>query len=253
MEMMRRGEYVRVLSIGSFPDPKLLEAIGLLGQFHGVWIDQEHSAISHQRLEQLLIACRACGLDAFARVAPTDYATLMRPMETGCSGVMIAQVRTVAEAEQAVQWVKYPPRGVRGLFTANAETRYGLIPVAKQVQVANDARWLAVQIETAEAVACVQQLANVNGVDMLFVGPADLSSSLGVAGEPMHPKCQAALRAVSDAARQAGIPWGALSRDSEHANFCRSLGCQLFSVMSDMDMIQRGISETQRVFHELFG
>jgi 2-dehydro-3-deoxyglucarate aldolase/4-hydroxy-2-oxoheptanedioate aldolase len=73
---------------------------GILGNFHGLWIDQEHTAVPHAQLELMLMASRAVGLDAFARVPPTDYATVMRPMEAGCSGVIIAQVRTLAEVEQ---------------------------------------------------------------------------------------------------------------------------------------------------------
>ena len=83
------------------------------------------------------MACRASGLDAFARVPPTDYATVMRPLETGCSGVMVAQVRTLDEVQRAVQWSKYPPRGTRGLFLGNAECDYGNIPAAEHVARAN--------------------------------------------------------------------------------------------------------------------
>ena len=116
----------------------------------------------------MLIACRATGMDAFARVAPTHYATVMRPMEAGCSGVMIAQVRTLAEVQQAVQWVKYPPIGTRGMFTGNAETKYGLIDIATQVETANRERWLSIQIETVESVEIVDQIAAVEGVDWLL-------------------------------------------------------------------------------------
>ena len=107
--------------------------LGLVGNFHGIWIDQEHSAIPHADLEMILIACRASRLDAFARVPPTDYATVMRPMEAGCSGVMIAQVRTLAEVKQAVGWAKYPPMGMRGFFGGNVETGSADIDMATQV------------------------------------------------------------------------------------------------------------------------
>jgi 2-keto-3-deoxy-L-rhamnonate aldolase RhmA len=103
--------------------PKLVEVAGILGNLHGLWIDQEHSAIPHAQLELMLMACRAVGLDAFARVPPTDYATIMRPMEAGCSGVMIAQLRTLDEVRETVSWTKYPPFGVRGMFAGTIEAR----------------------------------------------------------------------------------------------------------------------------------
>jgi 2-dehydro-3-deoxyglucarate aldolase/4-hydroxy-2-oxoheptanedioate aldolase len=250
-DRLLNGQLVRVMSVGSFPSPKLVEMIGLLGDVHGIWIDQEHAYVSHSEMELLLIACRATGLDAFARVPPTDYATIMRPMETGCSGVMIAQVRHADEARQAVQWFKYPPQGTRGLFLANAECGYGSVLAADQVQRANEQRWLAIQIETTEAVACVRELVAIDGVDMLFVGPADLSSNLGVPGQVLHPKCIEALEEVGRACRDAGKPWGTLSRTPEHAEKCRELGCQLISIASDVDLIRRGLEATLAIFRGL--
>jgi 4-hydroxy-2-oxoheptanedioate aldolase len=184
-------------------------------------------------------------------VPPTDYATLMRPMETGCSGIMVAQIRSPDQVHQSLQWVKYPPRGVRGLFLANAECGYGAVSAADQVERANRERWLAVQIETVEALDCLDTLAAIDGVDLLFVGPADLSAALGVPGQVLHEKCLAALQHVAQVCRQAGKPWGTLSRTPEHAQHCRELGCQLFSIAGDIDLIRRGLEATQSGFGEL--
>ena len=129
-ERLAAGKIVRTMHVVGYATPRMIELFGTLGNFHGFWFDQEHSAIPHHELEMMLIACRAAGMDAFARVPPTDYATVMRPMEAGCSGVMIAQVRTLDEVEQAVAWAKYPPVGVRGMFSGNAETQFGKIDMA---------------------------------------------------------------------------------------------------------------------------
>jgi 2-dehydro-3-deoxyglucarate aldolase/4-hydroxy-2-oxoheptanedioate aldolase len=203
-------------------------------------------------MELLVLACRATGIDAFARVAPTDYATVMRPYETGCSGVMVAQVRSVEQVRQAVEWAKYPPRGVRGLFLANVEAGYGMVPAAEHVVQANRDRWVAVQIETVEALACVDKLAALDGVDLLFVGPADLSCTLGVPGDVLHTKCREALARVADACGQAGKPWGTLSRQTAHAEHCLELGCRLFSIVGDLDLIARGMQATRQAFSRLF-
>ncbi len=245
------GEIVRVMSVGALPSPKLIEMVGLSGHFHGIWIDQEHAYVSHERMELLLLACRATGLDAFARVPPLDYATLMRPMETGCSGIMVAQIRTVDQVEQALQCVKYPPRGIRGLFLANSECGYGTMSAAEQVENANRERWLAVQIETVEALDCIDKLVALDGVDLLFVGPADLSCALGVPGQVLHEKCLAAIEQVAKACRNAGKPWGTLSRSPEHAQQCRDQGCQLFSIAGDIDLIRRGLDATRTIFGDV--
>ncbi len=250
-ERLEAGKIVRTMHVVGYATPRVIEMAGLLGNFHGVWFDQEHSAIPHAQLEMFLIACRASGLDAFARVAPTDYATVMRPMETGCSGVMIAQVRTLAEVEQSVRWAKYPPVGQRGMFGGNAETKYGHIDIATHIKTANHLRWVSIQIETPEAVDIVDQIAATKGVDWLFVGPADLSVTLGVPGEFLHPKCIEALKRVAAAAKKAGKAWGILSRDAEHARVCRELGCQLFSIFGDVDFVRVGLASLEKQFPEL--
>src|SRR4051812_8243662 len=250
-ERLAAGKIVRTMHIVGFATPRIIEFFGTLGDFHGFWFDQEHSAISHQELELMLIACRATGKDAFARVPPTDYATVMRPMEVGCSGVMIAQVRTLDEVKQAVAWAKYPPLGVRGTFTGNIESKYGQIRLAEHVAAANRDRWVSIQIETPEAVEIVDKIAAVDGVDWLFVGPADLSVTLGVPGDYLHPKCIEALKQVAGAAKKAGKAWGILSRDVEHARKCRELGCQLFSVYGDLDCLRVGLDILRERFAEL--
>jgi len=251
IERLRSGQIVRTMHLLSLSSPKFLEVAATFGNFHGVWIDQEHSDLPHADMEMILMACRATGIDAFARVAPTDYATIMRPMEAGCSGVMIAQVRTLEEVERAVQWAKYPPQGVRGLFGRTYEAEYGKIDMATHVARANRERWVAIQIETAEAVEIVDEIAATEGVDWLFVGPADLALTLGVPGEPLHPKCVAALERVSAAVKKAGKSWGTLCPTPEHAHKCRELGCQLFSIYGDIECVREGLFATKAKFPEL--
>ena len=251
IQRLRDGQLVRVMHFTGLSSPKLVEVVGILGNLHGLWIDQEHSAVPHSKLELMLMASRAVGLDAFSRVPPTDYATIMRPYEAGCSGVMVAQLRTLAEVKQVVSWAKYPPRGVRGMFSGNAEGRYGSLELRVLTEDANRDRWLAIQIETAEAVECIDEIAAEDGVDHLFVGPSDLSVSLGVPGEFMHPKCIAALKRVAAASKNAGKSWGTLPRDVEYARVCRELGCQLFSIFGDLDCFRAGLNSLEQQFKDV--
>jgi 4-hydroxy-2-oxoheptanedioate aldolase len=251
IDRLRAGQLVRVMHFTGLSSPKLVEVAGILGNFHGLWIDQEHSAVPHAQLELMLMACRAVGLDAFARVAPTDYATVMRPMEAGCSGVMIAQVRTLDEVREAVSWTKYPPYGVRGMFGGNYEAGYGSVSMREHTERANRDRWVAIQIETAEAVADIDRIAALDGVDHLFVGPADLSVNLGVPGEFLHAKCVAALERVSSAAKKSRKSWGILSQDPEHVRVCRELGCQLFSIFGDISCFRAGLKALEDKFKDI--
>lgn len=251
-ERLARGDTARVMVLGALASPKLIEIVGLHAGLHGVWIDQEHSAIPHHELELMMMACRASGLDAFARVPPTDYGTIMRPMEAGAGGVMVAQIRTVDQVKEVLAWAKYPPRGVRGLFMNNYEAGYGTGEVKEHVARSNRDRWLCIQIETPEAVDCAEEIAALEGVDHLFVGTADLACTLGVPGEMLHEKCVAALANVSRAAGRAGKTWGALVRSPEHAAQCRAMGCSLFSLMGDLDIIHRGMKAVRAAYGDYF-
>jgi 2-dehydro-3-deoxyglucarate aldolase/4-hydroxy-2-oxoheptanedioate aldolase len=252
-QRLAAGQVVRTMHFTAIASPKLVEMAGVLAgtNLHAIWIDQEHCGVHQSDLELMLIACRAAGLDAFARVPLTDYATLMRPMEAGCSGIMAAQIRTLQEVKNAVAWVKYPPAGIRGVFGGNYEARFGQIDLATHTAAANRDRWLAVQIETAEGAGLVDQIAAIEGVDHLFVGPADLSVTLGVPGQFLHPNCIAVLERVSAACQKHGKTWGTLSRDAEHARRCRALGCQLFSIYGDLDCYAAGLRAISEKFAEL--
>ncbi|MGL5094296.1 MAG: HpcH/HpaI aldolase family protein, partial [Planctomycetia bacterium] len=224
------GETVRLFALGQLAHPKIVEMLAMVGGFHGVWIDQEHADLPQSTIETLLLACRARDLDACVRVAPTDYAVLMRPMEAGARAVMAAQVNSVDEARRVVEWTRFPPAGKRGLNLFNVEADWGTADPAALVAAANRETLVSVQIETAAAVEAVDAIATVPGLDHLFLGPADLSLSLGVPGEYMHPLCRAAVQKIAAAAVAGGLSWGALTRNRDHAEFCRELGARLFVI-----------------------
>src|SRR5262245_36544947 len=130
-ELLARDAIVHVFGMGQLCGTKLIEIVALAGGYDAMWLDQEHSGLSIRDIELATLACRAHGLDSFVRVAPTDYATVMRPMEAGAGGVMAAQIRTAAEVEQFVRWAKFWPRGNRGLTGAGIDGKYSLTPPAE--------------------------------------------------------------------------------------------------------------------------
>src|SRR5205085_5940931 len=124
-----------------------------------------------EQLEQSLRAARAGNIETFVRLAPTDYATVMRPLEAGAGGIMAAQVRSAGEAEQIVRWAKFHPRGIRGINNTGVDGRYGVVPLADYLRRANAETFVAIQIENVDALGDVEQIAAVPDVDVLFVGP----------------------------------------------------------------------------------
>src|SRR5262249_60428924 len=114
-ELLAQGKLVRVFGLGQLCHPKLVEIVGFQGGYDAVWLDQEHAGISVEQIEHATRAARGVGLDSFVRLAPTDYATGMRPLEAGAGGVMAAQVRSARQAEDGGRWAKFHPLGPRGV------------------------------------------------------------------------------------------------------------------------------------------
>src|SRR5919204_3344517 len=158
-ELLAQGSLVRVYGLGQLCHPKLVEMVGLLGGYDAVWLDQEHAGLTVEQIEHAARAARACGLDSFVRLAPTDYSAVMRPLEAGAGGVMAAQVRSARQAEEVVTWSKFHPRGLRGVNSTGVDGRYGTLPLLEYLRRANDETFVAIQIEHADAVEEVEGIA----------------------------------------------------------------------------------------------
>src|SRR5438552_6189056 len=126
-ELLANGKLVRVFCLGHLCDPKMVEIIGLHAGYDAVWLDQEHCALTLEQIQQAARAARGVGLDSFVRLAPTDYATVMRCLEAGAGGVMAAQVKSAREAADVVRWSLFHPLGLRGVNGSGVDGRYGTI------------------------------------------------------------------------------------------------------------------------------
>lgn len=223
---------------GRIPSHTIVQMIGLSGHFQAVWFDHEHCGFSGSQLEVMALAARATGMESFVRLAPTDYASVTRCLEAGAGGVMAAQIHTADQAAEFVRWAKFHPEGTRGLNNGGYDGRFGGKGIATLAREANEAVFIAIQVETRGSVEEVDAIAALPGVDLLFVGPADLSQALGVTGEFFHPTCLEAIDAVSAACKKHGKHWGAVSIGSDHAAMLLEKGCRLLSPTNDVRLMQ---------------
>lgn len=247
-QLLAQGKLVRVFGLGQLCYPKIVEIVGFHGGYDAIWLDQEHAGISIAQIEEATRAARAVGLDSFVRLAPTDYATVMRPMEAGAGGVMAAQVRSAAQAEEVVRWAKFSPEGMRGVNGGGVDGRYGTLAPAEYFRRANAETFVAIQIEHIDAVEDVEKIAALKGVDVLFIGPADLGQSMGLTGDWDHPKLWQAFERVAKAAKANGIHWAILPRSLDYARRCLELGCRMLSIGLDVWAVQRGLQAFQNEF-----
>jgi 4-hydroxy-2-oxoheptanedioate aldolase len=240
-EALAQGKLVRVFGIGQIMHPKIIEIIGQHGGYDALWLDQEHAGLTIAQIEHGCLAARSIGLDSFVRLAATDYATVMRPLEAGAGGVMAAQVKSAAEAEQVLHWAKFHPRGLRGVNGSGVDGRFATMPMPEYMKRANDETFIAIQIEHFGAVDEVEKIAAIKDVDLLFIGPADLGQSMGLVGDWDHPKIWQAIERVARAAKANGIHWAILPRTAAYAKRCVDLGCTMLSVGLDVWAVQRGL------------
>jgi 2-keto-3-deoxy-L-rhamnonate aldolase RhmA len=251
-ELLAAGKFVRLFGLGQLLSPKLVEIVGEHGGFDGLWLDFEHAGITMKDIELATMAARSYGMDSFVRLPATDYATVMRPMEAGAGGVMVSMVRSAAEAEQTVRWVKFWPRGERGMNGGNRDGRFGLVPLAEYAANANAQTFVGIQIETRSAIDGAAEIAAVPDVDLLFVGPADISQTMGVPGDFENPKCLDAIKRVADACARAGKPWGIVPRGTEYAARMRDWGCRMFVFALDIHTFHAGIRAAKDRYASFF-
>ena len=154
---------------------------------------------------------------------------------------MVPHCRSAEEARQWVQWVRHAPLGARGFDNAGADGEFTLADPLEYLRQGNEETFLALQIEEREAVECVEEIAAVKGVDLLFVGPADLTISYGVPMQFNHPSVQQAIDRVAGAARQAGIWWGMPTNTPEAAQEALDRGKRMVTCANDHFLLVDGL------------
>ncbi len=178
--------------------PSLAEYAALLGWDFLVF-DAEHGTLQPGDVENLVRAAELRGVTPMTRVTTNQPHIILRFLDTGSHGVHVPWVNSAAEAESAVAAVKYHPRGQRGLAGSRAADWGVTEPLGDYVRRANAETLVVIHIETGEAVDAIEDYLAVDGIDVLFLGPTDLSHSLGVPGERDHPKVVEALHRTAEA------------------------------------------------------
>jgi 2-dehydro-3-deoxyglucarate aldolase/4-hydroxy-2-oxoheptanedioate aldolase len=230
----------------------LVHYLGMAGGFDGFWIDVEHGGLTTHDIEIAATAGMAHDLDCFVRIPPTDYATVTRCFESGATGVMAAQIKSAEEAEEFVRWAKFAPRGRRGLNPLGFDGRFGTIPLGDFAEQANRDTFVAIQIETAQAVEEADGIAAVDGVDLLFVGPSDLSQAVGVIGDFTGDASIAAVDRVAAACRAHDKQWGAVTPNPEYATMLIDKGCTLISPVNDVKLVTTGLATMKDAYSMLW-
>ena len=211
----------------TFPSPPVMEMLGQLG-FDWVLLDNEHGTINVENSEEMIRAAELTGIAPIVRPVANRPEIIAPFLDRGAWGVQVPHVNTAEEARAAVDAVKYHPQGHRGIFSGSRPAGYGLSgSTADYVQDANRNTLVCLMLEEVEAIENLEEMVEVEGVDVFFIGSGDLSQSMGYPGQQTHPEVQALMERGVTVIREAGRVAGVSCPDSYVPKFL-GMGVQYF-------------------------
>jgi len=232
-EKLAAGQLATIVS--GTNDPDLIDQLGTL-DVDGIWLEGEHGGVDYADLGNLTRACDLWGKTSVVRVMDNDYATIYRTLDRGAQGICVPHVNTRAEAEAVVEAAKFAPLGRRGMFTS----RQGF-GVADYLKTANDQSLLIVLIEDIVAVKALDDILKVDHIDVFFVAPNDLATSMGHIGHMDHPDVQRTIDGALASIVRAGRTPGMLVNTANIEKYAR-MGVRAV-MTSFFPWIQAGVKE----------
>ena len=233
------GQPVVGTMIQEISTPFIVHAFANAG-FDFVYVDMEHGRFNLETAAGLIQTIRLTDIVPLVRVPDNQYHLIARVLDAGARGVMIPRVETREQADKAVQAVRYPPLGQRGLAVARGHNDYKRQDSIVFSQEANRENLVIVQIESKQAVECVDEIVSVPGVDIALIGPGDLSQSLGITLKMDHPDMVAAIEKVIAVCKRHDVIVGLHVGDLKAIKYWSQNGILLLSGSSDLDILIDG-------------
>jgi len=198
---MKQGQ----LALGTYvgiADPAVVEVIGLAG-FDAAFIDMEHTSVDLPMVEAMLRACDLAGITSIVRVPDNNPKTILRVLDAGAQGIQVPHIADVNDAVAAVKAVRYAPLGERGMAGSTRAARYGAVPLKEHMATSNAEILLSLMVEDRHALSQLAEIAATPGVDLIAIGPGDLSAALGVT-DPSDPVLKETIEGIAATLRKVG-------------------------------------------------
>ena len=212
--------------------PELIEIAGLAG-FDFAIIDREHAAFSGETVGNLIRAAARADIAPIVRVRENSPGPILEALDLGAVGLHIPQIANAEDARRAVAAAKFPPEGERGFNPFVQAAAYGAEPIDEFRARSNDDTLLVLHIEARDSVDRIDEILAVPGIDVAFLGPYDLSQTLGIPGQVTHPRVRDAMQAVVEAARKRNLAVGSFANSREHAELWIAAGVSYLSYSLD--------------------
>jgi len=201
---LKNGEKILGTMITAFDNPEVVKMLKVVG-FDLFIVDCEHGPFDYSQILGLFAMGRECGIAPMIRIPEVRREIVLKSMELGAAGILVPSVESVQTAKDLIAYSKYAPMGNRGVSLLRAHTGWEKTPpAAEYMKQQNEDSILMTQIESPAGVAIVDELMALDGIDVLFVGPNDLTQSMGIMGQTDHPKFLEAMDKIIAAAKKAG-------------------------------------------------
>ncbi len=228
-------------------DAAFVEVAGYAG-FDFVILDMEHGPASFDNLQNLIRGAIISGTVPIVRTSDSSDISISRALDLGCLGVQIPQIQTADEAKSCVTAAKYYPAGQRGVCRFVRAAKYSSTPHDKYFPEANNSL-VILQLEGKKALENLDEILNVEGIDIIFIGPYDLSQSLGYPGQVSHPEVIRKMKLVTDNARAKGIIVGTFTDTIDSAKMWQNAGVQYISYSVDVGIFMEACVDLIKGFH----
>lgn len=235
---LERGENV----LGTWTkiaDASAIEVLALCG-FDFTIIDREHVALDNAAVTDMIRAAELSGIVPIVRPRENRAVDILHALDAGALGVQVPGINSREEAQAVVRAAKYAPLGERGYALSHRAGGYGTLPAADYIAQSNAEVLVVCYCESRACVENLDEILQVEGVDVIFIGPFDLSQSLGVIGQLEHPDLTRAIDQVIDKTRAAGKACGIISSSGEEAAMWHARGVQYVTIASDLGLMAQG-------------
>lgn len=251
-DKLARGEVVASMTVRLVRGVEIVQIAKTAG-FDMLYIDMEHSSFSIETTGQICLAALNAGIPAFVRVPSNTPDYISRVLDGGALGIVAPGVGSAEEARAVVQAAKFPPQGERGVGGPFPHLQYRNFPAVEANAVLNDATMVIVQFESADAIERAEEIAAIDGVDMVLIGVNDMLASLGLAGQYDHPKVREAYARTIEACRKHGkhVGVGGLASRPKLAAEFVAMGARMISTGTDLQFLLAAATEKASQVREI--
>ncbi|MBN1556158.1 MAG: aldolase [Phycisphaerae bacterium] len=247
LRRMRAGQ-TAVCFKTNLSDPRVAEMAGRAG-FDCLWTCMEHVPNSTHDVENQIRAGKMHDMDTLVRVRRGSYSDLILPLEMDAAGIMVPHVMNLEDAKKVVYYTRFHPIGRRPWDGGNSDGAYCMIPPEKYIVEANRERFVMVQIEDPEPMDDLEEIAKLDGIDVIFFGPGDFSQGIGLPGQYSHPKVMEARKRVLETAKKHGKFAGTMGTPETLPELSK-MGFQFLNVGADVTTLSIKMAEIAKTLNQ---